>query len=331
MTPRSAALLSLLSASLMLTPVAHADQADVLFAAGEKAFEAKDFAAARARFLEAYELRPSFDVLANLGAVEIRLGLLAEATEHLSSALAAFPPSGDPATKRKMQRDLEDLRSKVGRVVVKGPRGATLAIDGRAAGTISEQGTQLLWLAPGEHQLVARRPGSAPDDASGSTTVRLQVTAGAEQPVELEFGAAREPVEGPAQRSGIEEEFPLWPSLVAGGVALVGLGAGIGLAAAASSAGSDADALTAALPSRGACLGASPESSCAEIQDQLESRDALSSASLALFVVGSAAAIGGGVLLSLHLLSPSEEPATAVSLRPWAGPGTAGALLTGAF
>jgi hypothetical protein len=147
----------------------------------------------------------------------------------------------------------------------------------------------------------------------------------------LEFGATSQPAADPKERDAIEETFPLWPSLVAGGVALVGLGAGIGLAAAASSAGSDADALTAALPARDACLGASPASSCADIQDELESRDSLSSASLAMFVVGSAAAIGGGVLLSLHLLSPSEEPETAVSLRPWAGPGTAGALLTGAF
>jgi hypothetical protein len=53
--------------------------ADELFAAGEKAFESKDLRGARARFLEAYAIRPSFDVLANLGLVEARLGLLRDA------------------------------------------------------------------------------------------------------------------------------------------------------------------------------------------------------------------------------------------------------------
>ena len=309
-------------------PIARADRADELFAAGEKAFESKDLPGARARFLEAYAIRPSFDVLANLGLVEARLGLLRDAAEHLAAALATFPPSGDPAVKRAMEGDLAGLAKKLGRVVVEAGAGAQLRVDDADRGLVSARGSVELWLDPGEHRL------EAIDPERGRARANVRIAAGSDQTVTLTFTPEPSAGSDDDAPSGSEPDdgWPLWPGLVAGGVGVAGLGVGAVFAVLASSTAEEAASLTAGLDNPRACLGATPAPACAGIQANLEDRDTLSNASLGAFVGAGLLTATGATLLVLRTLdTPDSDTTSSIGFVPWLGAGQLGGTLSGRF
>jgi hypothetical protein len=309
-------------------PDVRADRADELFAAGEKAFESKDLQGARARFLEAYAIRPSFDVLANLGLVESRLGLLRDAAEHLAAALATFPPSGDPAVKRAMESDLAGLAKKLGRVVVEAGAGAQLRVDDTDRGLVPARGSVELWLDPGEHRL------EATDPERGDARANVRITPGSEQTLVLRFTTSASQSSDTVDPSRDEpgDAWPLWPGFVVGGVGVAGLGVGAIFAVLASSASDDAASLTAGLEEPRACLRATPAPACTEIQASLEDRDTLSNVSLGAFVGAGVLTAAGATLLVLHTLdTPTPDTTSSIGIAPWMGPGQVGGTLTGRF
>src|SRR5688572_6948580 len=70
-------------------------RADELFDQGIALYQQQRWAGARAAFLKAWELRPTYDLAANLGHTEKHLGNPRAAAQHFSYALRSWPITGD--------------------------------------------------------------------------------------------------------------------------------------------------------------------------------------------------------------------------------------------
>ncbi len=312
----------LLLAAVAASPPAQADETDVLFDEAVVLIKEGKFEEAYPKLLSAWEKRQSFDVAANLGLVENKLGKKRDAAAHLDYALATFPTTGDAEVKERMQAMLTSLRAELGRLQVDAPEGCVLKIDGEERGR-TPLPSVYLYVEPGARKVEGSRPGEV-----GVTTI--DVKAGQSLAIKLVL----EPAEGPSGGTkAAEPPLPLWPGLLVGGLGVAGLGAGIGLAVAAGSSGSNADDATAALPSRGACQGASPPASCATIEEDLETRDLMSNAAVGAFVAGGVLTAAGValVIVSAAGASGAASDERAVVARPLLAPGFAGLGFSGAF
>ena len=61
---------------------------------GEEAARAGRLSEAYDILLGAWRKKPTYDVAANLGSVELRLGKVRDAAEHLAFSVREYPPSG---------------------------------------------------------------------------------------------------------------------------------------------------------------------------------------------------------------------------------------------
>ena len=99
----------LLVALLAVSPVAGASPGDDdatsqrladLYKRANALYGQKSLAEAEGLYLEAWNLKKTYDVACNLGALELDLGKLREAAEHLAFALREFP-AGEKAAARE--------------------------------------------------------------------------------------------------------------------------------------------------------------------------------------------------------------------------------------
>lgn len=314
----------LLAATLAAALPSFADDVDKLFEEGSAAAQAGNFELAYEKMKAAWSQRPSFDVAANLAFVEQRLGKKREAAEHLEYALSTFPATGDAATKERMQTDLNALRTELARVQVDAPEGCAIKVDGEERGR-APLPQVYLYVEPGKRTVEGTLPGekgSATIDAQPGQTIAIKIVLKSEND-----GTVTHP---PKKESPV----PLWAGLVVGGIGIGGLGAGIGLAVAAGTSGSNADDATAALPSRDACQGSSPDAACQGITDDLDSRDLLSNASMGAFIAGGILIAGGAALIGVHFAVPGDsgaEPDETAWVLPWVGPDAVGATFGRSF
>jgi hypothetical protein len=142
---------------------------------GAKRFEAGDYAAALARFEEAYRHFPSPRFLYNMGQAQRRLDRPLEALESFERFLAEARDA--PATARQeAERLVAELRGRVGRVeVTASVAGAEIVLDGRSFGVAPRPPIRV---APGLHQIVVEKPGHEPFldrfEVEPGATVRLR-------------------------------------------------------------------------------------------------------------------------------------------------------------
>jgi hypothetical protein len=111
-------------------------------------------------FQKAYELEHSPRTEGQLGLAEMAVNYLLDAEKHLSEALA-FPEhpwiAKNAAT---LERALATIRASIGEITVAGgPAGATVVLNGRAAGTLPLPGP--LRIAKGPADIEVRAPGYA--------------------------------------------------------------------------------------------------------------------------------------------------------------------------
>jgi hypothetical protein len=326
---------SALALALALTAwPALSQDAEALFREGAAAHDRGELELARAKYAEAFRLRPSVEVAANLGVVEGQLRLHRDAAEHLAFALARYPEGADPEKRRRMSEELSRVLGYVGTLRVVAPAGARVEVDGREVGTAPLLAP--VYVEPGSHSLRALA-------AEGGVIVPLpphtvSVQAGESRDVDL--GAPTPPGATPPAtptdgatppRGGPRTD----PVLVVGGAGLALFGAGLGLTftVMSSSAGSDADAATAELTRGGInrCLRPSPPGGCAAVQSDLEARDGLRTAAAVSFVAAGTLALG--TVAYVIVTSADGEPADQVSLRiaPAVGPDRRGLTAWGTF
>ncbi len=133
-------------------------EADRLFEEAISARKADKLADAEALFQKAWALKKTWDIAANLGLVELKLGKLAEGAERVAYAIANLPPTESDSTRESLAKALAAARSSVGEVDVRcDTSGAEVWVGGQLRGT-----TPLavpLFVMPGQVTIDVRKDG----------------------------------------------------------------------------------------------------------------------------------------------------------------------------
>ena len=169
------------------------DPADAAFRQGNALYKEQRYAEAKAAFEQAFKLKRSHDIAANLGYAEMKLGQRRDAAEHLAFAVKNWPPTGKAENRESAVHFLGLAKAAVMTLrVVVNVEGATVLVDGKPVGTSPLEND--VFVEPGTRTIGARLAGYA--DAEQA----VQATQGGEQKVDLSLVAAPPP--GPAGGGG---------------------------------------------------------------------------------------------------------------------------------
>jgi tetratricopeptide (TPR) repeat protein len=295
-----------------------AAQVAQLFEQAQAAFAKGDKQGACDAYKAAWALQKSYDIAGNLGNVEVKLGKYRDAAEHLAFALDNFPPTGEPATQKAIEKKLADVLKEVGRVRVRvtvndaSTSGASVTVNGTPAGTSPIAGT--LFVAPGTVVIEAKLPGYL--DAHQE----LAVAKGSEQAVTL----ALVPLAAP-RRSVV-------PGAVLGGVAGAAAVTGAVLLAVGASKLSTSRSLNQQIAAaHDSCVPGHLDPLCSTLQSTASLSDSLEHAGVAVLIGAGAAAVGS----ALYFVWPESKPRTptagGIRVVPTATATSGGVLLSGAF
>lgn len=337
---RGAICLSLLT-SLTIAPHARADanadsdRANLLFKKGKVAFNEGKYDDALRIYSEAWRLKQSPDIAANLAQTESELGKHRDAAEHFAYALAHLLPSSTDEQKNALAQGLEQEKKEVGTLhVTLEPADSTLTIDD-APVTLPANGD--LFVAPGAHRCGVSHEGYQ----AGAQSV--QVSKGASQVLWIklvaEGGAAgpgnaviapqpTNPDEPPRLDRGPSRSIV--PAIIGGGLVVAGAAVGVGFMLSANSTQDDADAIKGRLNSANACGAGTPNGTdCTSLHDKNSSIDSKRTVEIVGFSVAGAAAVG----TVLYLLWPHGDSTAARGFSPSVafGPGGSSVGLSGRF
>jgi len=289
-----------------------ANRASELFDKGTALYKQSRWVEAEAAFQQAWDLRKSFDLAANLGDCELEIGQNREAAEHLAYAVREFPLSGKPALRERLQQRSAQARALVGALKVRvNVQGAEVLVDGRKVGVAPLADD--VFVDPGAHTIEARL------GEYETVRVNVEVARGGSKEVPIVL------VKGVAGGDG-----PNKAVLISGGVVTgVALITGTVLAVVAHAKASDANAKAATLPQPGAASPCGQQAAvCSTIDSDWAARDHLSNASMGVFIVGGAV---GLATLGYGLFAPKASPTTGLRVMPSIGTNGAGAILAGTW
>lgn len=295
------------------------DPALALFREGIEAINENNVPLAYEKFRASWSIRQTFDIAANLGAVEKAMGKKRDAAEHLDYALRHFPPTNSTDQRAEIAKDLEELKKDVGELHIQSATGATVEINGKPVGICPLPGP--IFVEPGQQIIVAKK------SEIGEGKIVVMVSVGEAQEVRVEL--TLEPKTGPVEPKPTPR--PMWPGFVGVGVGAAGIGVGIAGLVLSFQAQDDADVLADEL-SPGAC--GNNNATCEDLQSKLDDVATFRTMGIAGMVVGGAATIFGVVYLAIPNPGGDEdEEATvkAAKLTPWIGPGTGGLVMSGKF
>jgi hypothetical protein len=303
-------------------------EADGHFLKGKALLKAGDVRGAYEEYRAAWQLKKTYDIAANLGNLEVTLGMHRDAAEHLAFALRNYAPSG--ATPDKIERVrqlLAQARAEVGALSIKANvDGAEVLVDGNPVGRAPIEGE--VFVEAGSRSVDARLSGyeaahlTVSVEKGASQTVTLTLA-----PVTVPPPPAPAPTTSVATSTATRRPVAL---LVAGGVlAAGGLALGTGLTVAANGNGSAADAAVAMLSHSGPkppC--ATSTSLCTTIDGDRRAHDALAKGAAGAFVAGGAIGIA---TLGYALLAPRRSPSTGTRLVPVVAQDHAGLSVVGVW
>jgi hypothetical protein len=276
---------------------------------------------ARAQLLKALELKKSYDILANLGLVELELNQPVDAATHLLMAQQLFPTVVADDLTRKVGQTIDDLlgkaRKQVGAVWLGvEEKGATLLVDGKEVGASPLR--HEIFLTAGNHRFEAKLDGRT------SGLVTKAVPLGEAIKIDLELGATgpTDP-DAPAGESDVPIALPIVSAILGVG----GIAVGAATWVLADGKHEDADAISSRIPGD-ACappLTRGFEADCSELVDSRAAGKDLRKGSIAAFTLGAVFLVTSGVLFTYHFLSrPSPGPAVAIDVSLHGGLGAAG-------
>jgi len=294
----------------------NAARAEALFKEASKLYLKKQWKEAEDGFLAAFEMNPTYDVAANLGHTQYRLGKYPEAAQHLAFALKAWPLIGDPKPKTLAEERMKELRTLVGALTISvSSNQALIFVDGKPVGKSPLDGE--VFVAPGVHQVEARLDGTTP------TSQSVSVDKGAARALRLALAVADKPAEvGPGigtagKAGGGSPVGPGMPNqealgankgvLIAGGVT-AGAAAVVGGVLAGVSAAKAAD-ISAQLSALRRSGGAYPwraggKRDCAAINETLGAHDQLARGALVAFIGATALA---GITVAYAFWPPPKK------------------------
>jgi tetratricopeptide (TPR) repeat protein len=315
------------------TSAAETQRVTELFKSGKAAFAKGNMDEAERLFAEAFALRQSSDIAANLGQSQLEQEKYRAAAEHFQWALANLLPSATDAQRKAVETGLARARAEVGilRLDIK-PDGSDVLVGEQNLGKSPVAAS--VYVDPGEVIISVRHDGFVTVDK------RVMVGKGTEQAVDVALtpkdGAAlaSDPAT-PAVDSGLAlhdtshddsaraDRGPhrsLVPAFIATGVAVAGGVTGLVFTLSASSKASDADKLRDDLNAMGGCGGGASDSDCASLKDQRKSVDSSRNIAIGAFVAGGVSAVVAGFFywhaLSHHSSAHAGELRPLLGLRP---------------
>lgn len=292
-----------------------------------------EYACARELLRSAYAKQESFDVAGNLGIVTHELAkeqgdpsLYAESATLLTAALRGFPVGGPEEQRTALEERAADSRAKVVSLTVElSPASACLVISKRDAGC--GPFPYDVFAPPGTVVVSAKAPGYQSTEktfeAAGAGT-SLKVAIDLTAAVKTAPASPGDPPPPSGGDSASSDGVPLWPTFVAGGLALALVGIGVGLFVVGDGEKSDAVALgdetAREVGNPNFCappIQSNVQSECTTIADLLASHDTFKEASTGMFVTGGVMVFVAGALLVTHLMSDDGSPdSAALSVAP---------------
>lgn len=304
-------------------------RAEGLYRKGIELYSAQKFGEAEAAFSEAWAIRKTYDIAANLGHTEAKLGKFDRAALHLSFALKNWPFAGKPEPKELAKKRFEEVRGKVGSLVIEvNPAGAEVYVGGEFLG-VAPLADEVFGM-PGEAAVEARMAGYAP------MVKKVLLSAGGTEKVGMELVLLK-PVKP-------KDELPLpkdedvkrsrVPVYVGAGLSAVALGFGIGFTVAAN------DAIDEASAQREKILGAAaPKTPCDclngeegdKLRGILSHHDSMSVLAISSYVLSGGAAIFSVVYGLWPTQKPSVKKQVSGALVPVISKHDQGLMLRGEF
>jgi hypothetical protein len=329
--------LALVSPTMTLAQSAAPDAADVRYREGNAAYKQKRYAEAKVAYEDAFRRKQTHDIAANLGFAEIKLELWREAATHLSFALRNWAPTGKAASRESAMEFLTAAKEKIATLVLAGPAGAELLIDGKPVGTAP---IEELFVDPGAHTVGARREGFEPAEQT------VQAEKGKTLPVTLNLVPVAPPAPPPPMASAEQppprSDAPLKraplilgpnKAIVIGGSVVTGAAviAGVVLVAVSNGKAATAESTRATLVANngaGACTGQGVPPSCSTVVDAIHGKNTFGSAAAWTFI--GAGAVGAATLI--YALTARRVVETGrVRVTPTAALGGGGLVITGAW
>jgi hypothetical protein len=276
---------------------------------------------------QAWDLKHSYDIAANLGIVEAGLGKWRDAAEHLAFALKNFPANGKPEHRKLGELTLAKALAQVTALTIKtNVAKAEVFVDGKSVGVSPLP--EVVFLDPGTRTIEAKKPGystasrvfEAQKGESSDLTLVLQEQAPPPPPT------GTPPTPPPGWKPGPAVFVPMAV------LAAAGIAAGAGLTVAANGKSADERSLGAQVGPSWACAGQPPASianTCATLQSAGSSRVALSKAAVGSFVAGGVFALGTAGLALWRVSARGAPPP--VRVAPTMGANGAGVVLEGTW
>jgi PEGA domain len=293
----------------------------------------------------AWDLKPGYDVGANLGATEHRIGQLHEAAQHLAYSLKHYPATANLKMKAALQKLLDEARAKVGEVnVTVNIDRVQVFVDSVLVGVAPLE--LPLFVTPGNHIIEAKRDGyttatqsiTATTGSTQKATLTLELLPsskpegnGAQGTGNASAGGVVVPPGGsgvvtPHGGEGPVAPDPVWMA-VTGGLAAVGVGFGIGFTVAANGKGDDAVALQ--QPGGSAACSGSMAPACTDLFAAREDQSELANAALVSWLLGGAFALGTAGLAVWTWTGSGSSRQSAVQLEPAVSATHGGVLIRG--
>lgn len=301
------------------------ERAEKAFREGVELFKKDDMPAAEAKFEEAWALKKTADIAGNLGGAEFEQKKWDEAANHLWFCEQNLPLTAPKAQRDAVKAQLAEAKKHVGELGVDvTPDGVPVAIDERPVGMSPLP--KAIFVLPGTHRVSASRGGLRSDEkivevaAEKRVPVELKLA-----PVDVAPSASSSASAGPSASAsgGLPPSKPVWPYVLTGSVAAVGLGVGVGMLVAASGASDDATTLAASTTCK------PPSQSCIDQGGALQDDAALFSNLAAVgFSVAGAAALGAVIYAAVPA---SKSASTTAVVVPVLAPSFQGFSVFGAF
>ena len=301
-----------------ITPIqSPSERADELHREAKALLEEENWEQALPKLREAYSIKPSYDIVTNLGWTLTAMEQHVEAAHRMCEALDKLPTDVD---RTRFDNVYHDARSRVGAArILSAEAEVAILVDDRPASVCTHDQAKIVFVEPGQHAFVAER------DGRRSEPVAPTFTAGKEVLVRL--GALQEgavaPPNGDDGPSGMLVGGAVLAAL--GGAALIGGGIMYGV-----SGGIESDHAALGSAARAEGIDCSPvsvatEARCAELADKGRQYQQLANASVPTMIAGAGLLVLGGILVGVAVASDDDEPPQTTSLDVWVGDG-AGAV-----
>jgi hypothetical protein len=299
---------------------------------------------ARLKFLEAYAVLKSPNLLFNLARSEQLSGHDVDAMTHYEAYVHSPDPKVADSDRADARQHMTELLPRVGQIAVTAAAGAHVSVDGRATGQDAPLADPVP-VAAGKHTVSAQTADGVVRSLDVVAALGVVVTADftqAETPAPsattsapATSPAATEPPLAPQPNDVgpvTSATAPFWtPTRTAGvvvaGVGVVSLVTGFVFAAQASSDSDRAASILAGL-GQSSCAGGSTQPSCLDLQSAHDDQSRDHALNLVFVGVGAAAVVAGAVLFFWP--RPAHAKATA-TLVPMASPHSGGLELRGIF